>query len=299
MTGAQPSASFPPVVIPPGAWPVSRIFISHSSANAAEAVALRDWMVGNGWNDLFLDLDPARGIAAGERWDRALNEAAGRCESIIFLVSRAWVSSRWCVRELDLARRLNKLLIGVLIEPGIDISELPPDVTSTWQLLDLADGGDHVSLPVSLPITGEERVISFASVGLARLKTTLLRVGIDASYFAWPPRNDPGRSPYPGLRSFEPEDAGVYFGRNEAILNAIDQLRGLCDAATPRLFTILGLSGVGKSSFLRAGLLPRLERNDEYFLPLPIIRPGRAALYGDTGLLSAIASARASDGSGF
>ncbi|MEQ1731907.1 MAG: toll/interleukin-1 receptor domain-containing protein, partial [Vicinamibacterales bacterium] len=66
---------------------MSRIFISHSSANNAEAIALRDWLVSEGWSDLFLDLDPDRGIAAGERWERALNEAARRCEAVIFLIS--------------------------------------------------------------------------------------------------------------------------------------------------------------------------------------------------------------------
>jgi hypothetical protein len=41
---------------------MSRIFLSHSSANNAEAVALPDWLVGEGWDDLFLDLDPTRGL---------------------------------------------------------------------------------------------------------------------------------------------------------------------------------------------------------------------------------------------
>jgi hypothetical protein len=49
---------------------VSRIFLSHSSANNAEAVALRDWLEQQGWKDeIFLDLDPKRGIVAGARWD--------------------------------------------------------------------------------------------------------------------------------------------------------------------------------------------------------------------------------------
>jgi hypothetical protein len=95
---------------------VSRIFLSHSSADSAQAIALRDWLGSEGWNDLFLDLDPERGIAAGERWERALNEAASRCEAVLFLVSKAWLSSRWCLNELNLARRLNKRLFGVLTE---------------------------------------------------------------------------------------------------------------------------------------------------------------------------------------
>jgi hypothetical protein len=57
------------------------LFISHSSADNAVAIALRDWLVGEGWNDLFLDLDPERGIAAGERWERAtrLHAVAKAC----------------------------------------------------------------------------------------------------------------------------------------------------------------------------------------------------------------------------
>jgi hypothetical protein len=60
---------------------MARLFLSHSSANNAEAIALRDWLVGHGWDDLFLvlDLDPERGLKAGERWQAALKQAAERC----------------------------------------------------------------------------------------------------------------------------------------------------------------------------------------------------------------------------
>jgi hypothetical protein len=50
----------------PAAWGWRRtraFFWSHSSANNAEAVTLRDWLIGHGWDDLFLDLDPERGSA--------------------------------------------------------------------------------------------------------------------------------------------------------------------------------------------------------------------------------------------
>jgi len=46
---------------------MARIFLSHSSRYNAEAVALGAWLAAEGWDDLFLDLDPTRGIAAGER----------------------------------------------------------------------------------------------------------------------------------------------------------------------------------------------------------------------------------------
>jgi hypothetical protein len=40
---------------------MSRIFLSHSSQNNAQAVALYDWLGREGWKDeIFLDLDPMR-----------------------------------------------------------------------------------------------------------------------------------------------------------------------------------------------------------------------------------------------
>ena len=87
-----------------------------------------------------------------------------------------------------------------------------------------------------------------------------------------------------GFRPLEAEDAGIFFGRGAPIVEALDRLRGLREAASPRLFVILGASGAGKSSFLRAGLLPRLARDDRHFLPLPVIRPQRAVINGETGL---------------
>jgi hypothetical protein len=44
---------------------VSGIFLSHSSANNPEAIAIRDWMKAQGWEDVFLDLDPERGLPRG------------------------------------------------------------------------------------------------------------------------------------------------------------------------------------------------------------------------------------------
>ena len=270
---------------------VSRIFLSHSSTNDAEAVALRDWLADNGWRDeIFLDLDPQRGIAAGERWERKLHEAANRCEAVLFLVSKAWLGSVWCRKELNLAHSLNKRLFGVLIE-DLPVRALPAELAGSWQIMRLATGRDHVVLRAVLPITHEEAHVHFSAEGLARLKHGLQEAGLDAKYFAWPPLNDPDRPPYRGLRPLEAEDAGIFFGRDGPIIEALDRLRGLREATPPRLLVILGASGAGKSSFLRAGLFPRLNRDDRNFLPLPVIRPERAVINGETGLLAALESA--------
>jgi hypothetical protein len=75
-----------------------------------------------------------------------------------------------------------------------------------------------------------------------------------------------------------------FFGRSVDIVRGIDALRGT--RKPPRLFVVLGASGAGKSSFLRAGLWPRLARDDSQRLPLRPIRAGRGgAIEGSEGLL--------------
>lgn len=60
----------------------------------------------------------------------------------MFVVSRAWLSSDWCLKELHLAQKLNKRVFGVLID-DIAMSELPATLTSQWQVVNLAAGNDH------------------------------------------------------------------------------------------------------------------------------------------------------------
>ena len=268
---------------------MSRIFLSHSSANNAEAIAIRDWMIAHGWNDLFLDLDPERGLKAGERWQEALKRAAARCELVVFLVSPVWAASKWCLAEFLLAKSLNKRVFAVIVEPT-PFSDLPTEMTAEWQITDLTTGVRDFHATVTLP-GGKTAEVAFGTEGLDRLHIGLRQAGLDPKYFDWPPANDPDRSPYRGLWPLEADDAGIFFGREAPVINALDRLRGLREAPPPRLLVILAASGSGKSSLLRAGLLPRLERDHHQFLALPIIRPERAAISGETGLLRALEGA--------
>ena len=64
-------------------------------------------------------------------------------------------------------------------------------------------------------------------------------------------------SPYRGLTAFEEQDAGFFFGRETAAIEVLDRMsRSLGGAG---LLVVSGVSGAGKSSLLRAGVLPRLR----------------------------------------
>ena len=78
-------------------------------------------------------------------------------------------------------------------------------------------------------------------------------------------------SPYAGLSSFQENDAGKFFGRNREIAAMVTRIRDR------PLMAVVGSSGVGKSSFVRAGLVPALKRSGEQWETL-VIRPGRSPI---------------------
>lgn len=69
------------------------------------------------------------------------------------------------------------------------------------------------------------------------------------------------RSPYVGLAAFQPHDADRFFGRERLVQDLLDRLAGR------RLMAVFGPSGTGKSSLLRAGLIPRLTTEHVLFTP--------------------------------
>jgi WD40 repeat protein len=97
------------------------------------------------------------------------------------------------------------------------------------------------------------------------------------------------RQPFVGLRPFTCEDHEFFFGRDEQITALEEGLR------RDRLLSVIGSSGSGKSSLVRAGLLPRMERDGllDRRWRCAELRPGGAPI---RRLAQALVRALASDG---
>jgi eukaryotic-like serine/threonine-protein kinase len=78
-------------------------------------------------------------------------------------------------------------------------------------------------------------------------------------------------SPYAGLSSFQEADADRFFGRTREIAAMVNRINDR------PLLAVVGPSGTGKSSFVRAGLVPVLKRSGTAWEAL-VIRPGRNPL---------------------
>lgn len=77
----------------------------------------------------------------------------------------------------------------------------------------------------------------------------------------------PNRNPFMGLSSYDKEDSVHFFGRDRVVSSILE------NAKNQQFLVITGASGTGKSSVIKAGVLPNLEKQG--YLIAPIIRPGK------------------------
>jgi hypothetical protein len=223
---------------------MSLLFISHSSFDRAAALKVKERLAAAGYDGLFLDFDPVNGIPAGRSWEHEVYSQLRRCGAVILLASRASVQSQWCFAELCLARSLDR--------PVFQLS---------------LDGESRFSL-----LTAEQAInLPEGDAAYSRLWRGLRAAGLDPADSISFPLN---REVYPGLKSFAPEDAAVFFGRRAEIDQLIDLLHPTLQREAGRVVAIVGPSGSGKSSLLNAGLLPRLNRRDSRWIVLPTMLPG-------------------------
>jgi WD40 repeat protein len=223
---------------------MARIFVSHSSLDNDISAEIMVWLRSNGFDQTFLDIDKHAGIQPGTNWERTLYQQIDSAHAVILVLTPHWLESKWCFAEFTQARALGKSIFPVIVAPGGE-RFIAPDI----QQLDLR---------------------SDRQGGLAQLARELTQIALDAQGgFAW----DQRRPPYPGLLSFQAEDAAIYFGRDDDVRRLIERLNARRVQGPPKLIALLGASGSGKSSLVRAGVLPRLQRDRRNWIVLPPFRP--------------------------
>jgi len=219
---------------------MARIFISYSTKDPEPAARIRAWLEANGFEPPFIDVS----IVPGADWERVIYRQLERALAVLLVVTPNWLDSKWCFAEYTQARALGKPIFPI-IETPVEGSYVAPEI----QRLDL-----------KLDREG----------GLQRLRAELDRIRLVAQgAFPFPA----GRSPFPGLKSFDADDAAIYFGRDEECRRLCELLRARQTQGGSRLVVVLGASGSGKSSLMRAGVLPRLGIEPDQWVQVGPIRP--------------------------
>src|ERR1700730_12362992 len=226
--------------------PMARIFDSHSSRDNEVAAEIKRWLEARGFDQVFLDIDKHAGIPVGSQWERELYRKISSSQAVILVVTSNWHDSKWCFVEFAQARALGKAIFPVIVAPGGE-RLVAPDIQQLDLRLDREGGLEH-------------------------LAKELWTLAVNAQGgFEW----DPARPPYPGLLAFEKEDAAVFLGRDDDVRRLIERLNAERVNGGARMVAFLGASGSGKSSVIRAGVLPRLERDKRNWIVLPPFRPRR------------------------
>lgn len=222
---------------------MARVFISHSTLDNKSAADIKKWLDEAGFETPFLDIDQDSGITPGSEWERTLYRELERSDAVLIVLTANWMASNWCFAEFVHARAQGKPIYPVIESPAGE-RLVSPDI----QHLDLRSDREG---------------------GLDRLARELARIRSDLRRGF---KFEKGRSPYPGLVAFDEKDAAIYFGRDDEVRRLTEAMRAQRAAGSGNMFAILGASGSGKSSFLRAGLLPRLKQEAPAWTVLPPCR---------------------------
>jgi len=86
------------------------------------------------------------------------------------------------------------------------------------------------------------------------IKSTIVSSDVAKDLENLPP--EPGEAPFQGLQYFDEKDADRFFGRESLVAKITGHL------AKTRFLAIIGASGSGKSSVVRAGVIPALRRGE-------------------------------------
>jgi len=214
-------------------------------------------------------------IQAGTEWETEIERHLSSAHLILLLVSPDFLYSDYCYGvEMRQALALHQagkaqvvpILLRQVVWQGAPFAQLQLLPTgckpiTSWLNRDEAfyDVAQHLTNKIrsmlALPPLDLERPVIFQSAEPAPSFPPVQEEPL------W--ESEP-RNPYKGLHAFQQEDAGDFFGRDHLISQLFEKLKMLLashpSAKAPRLLSVIGPSGSGKSSVVQAGLLPRLQQ---------------------------------------
>ena len=260
---------------------MATIFLSHSSKDNELAETLVAWLTANGFDDLFVDY---KHIRVGDKWAEALRAAQASCRVVLFLVTPSWLASDECWGEFMASWYAGRRLMALFALPPSALDEVQQHRLDKVRREDQGADLTAAGAPEALALDAHPSVAEPLKAGL-RAAGALARAGLDPYAFEIDRQAKP--DPFPGLDSFgdTDADAAVFFGRGPDIAQCLEDLREMRAMGDRRAYAIQGASGSGKSSLLRAGILPRLRR-ERGWLALRTFRPGTDPLFNFAEALS-------------
>ncbi|NDJ62159.1 MAG: TIR domain-containing protein [Chloroflexi bacterium] len=178
-------------------------------------------------------------------WQRSTLAAVRTAHAVIWLVSPLACTSPHGHDEIAAARMVGSRIYPLWVA-GDTWEACVPSALAGIDKLDLRGAGYAAGF--------ETLVAALRGEGPAPTLADAVTVAAASASDA-PPRN-----PYKGLSAFTEADHGDFFGREALIADLLRGIGEQHDAA--RLLALIGPEGVGKSSVLLAGLLPRLRAGD-------------------------------------
>jgi formylglycine-generating enzyme required for sulfatase activity len=208
------------------------LFLSYNSLDRDEVQGIRQ-QLGTLPQALTAFLD-RESLTLGKRWFEEIESALSNSRAIAVFYGPHGLG-RWqnleMILALDLQAKPNtEILVIPVLLPGADLNKAPRFLLLN-SYLDLRSGHD--------------------STNLSRLAQHVLRQPtiLDALSV-----NDELRNPYRGLNYFQEQDAPLFFGRQYESQKLLEKIK------TSSLIALVGNSGTGKSSVVRAGLIPLLRK---------------------------------------
>ncbi|MEH1122842.1 ATP-binding protein [Micromonospora sp. CPCC 206061] len=195
-------------------------------------------------------------LAANDERAHALRAEVGQVLRGVDAVAVAFAESGEDSQEL---RQQLAAAVAVL---GVEIDEL------RWMVRDAVTALDGLQEDVAVQNSVHREQVDLTRrvyVAVTQLRQEVLRAPVVATSetLALPstvdvPPDPLAASPFPGLASFQPEDEEWFFGRDRSTAELLARLAEQVTGGAPLVVT--GASGVGKSSLVRAGLLPAVAR---------------------------------------